>query len=164
MSRRSGPRPGARQRGNTATYDARSRLPYRTTLTFPPAQWAWLQSQATALNIKVNRLLVDMARRMQLDAHGRPMWASDADTEKHLADALQDFAAVRGRPERPTVAFPPSVGAKLIGAAVTLDVAVAEVMRGEVRNLMSGGAAGPDITHGHIPQQMPLPVRWELSA
>jgi hypothetical protein len=136
MERRRGPRPGVRQRGNTASYDPRSRLPYRTTLTFPDEQVEWLRAMAAGFRQSVPRVLVGVARGMPLAPSGVPQWASEATTADQIRTSTESFRAT-GRPRRHTVEFPPAVAAKIVVAAETLELSLAEVLRGEIRRLIA---------------------------
>ncbi|MEH1124870.1 hypothetical protein [Micromonospora sp. CPCC 206061] len=88
------------------------------------------------------RLLIDLVRGMDLDGTGLPLWAEGGNCEEHIARSLEEFEAVPGQRYRVTAEFPPAIGAKLVGVADGLSVAVSEVVRAEIRQLMTGRANG----------------------
>jgi len=73
---------GRIQRGNEATYDVASGLPYRPTLNLNALSAAKTVRAAGSLRMSVSGLLNLLIDRMEVDEDGRPLWADELDSDE----------------------------------------------------------------------------------
>lgn len=69
--------PGKRQRGKEPAYDPTSGGPYRAGLYMDPVTGAKLVRLSETLNMSVSGVVRLLVERVDVDEHGRPVWADE---------------------------------------------------------------------------------------